>query len=106
MDGSPRSRDYLAYQRREVVCSAAWEERFGSLCSWPSVLRPMAYSFITRCPEAARMRSVLHDTFRFADLCNEQVDLNAELFFNSYKMFVLLWVPRTERFRRRRLVVA
>ena len=54
----PRSRDPLAYQRREVVCSAAWEERFGSLYSWPSALQPMPYSFITRCPEAARTRSV------------------------------------------------
>lgn len=106
MDGSPRSRDPLTYQRREVACSAAWEERFGPLYSWPSVLQPMPYSFITRCPEAARMRLVLGDTFRFADLRNEQVDLNVELYSNSYRMFVLLWVPRTERFRHRRLLVA
>jgi IrrE N-terminal-like domain len=106
MDGSPRSWDPLAYQRREVVCSAAWEERFGPLHDWPPVLRPMPYSFISRCPEAVRMRSVLRDTFRFADLRNEQVDLNVELFSNSYRMFVLLWVPRTERFRHRRLLVA
>jgi hypothetical protein len=66
----------------------------------------MPYSFITRCPEAARMRSPLRDTFRFADLRNEQADLNVELFSNSYSMFVLLWVPRTERFRHRRLLVA
>lgn len=106
MDGSPRSREPLAYQRREVICSAAWQERFGSPCSWPPVLRPVPYSFITRCPEAARTRSVLRDTLRLADLSNEQTDLNVELFFNSYKMFALLWVPRTERFRHRRLLVA
>lgn len=106
LDVSPRSRDPLAYQRREVVASPAWEERFGPVVNWPSVLRPVPYSFITRCSEAATTRSVVSETFRFPDLRSEQVDLNVELYSNSYKLFVLLWVPRRERFRRRRLLAA
>jgi hypothetical protein len=39
-------------------------------------------------------------------LRSEQVDLNVELYSNSYKLFVLLWVPRREHFRHRRLLAA
>jgi hypothetical protein len=106
MDISPSSRNPLAYRRREVAFSSSWEERFGSLHNWPPVLRPVPYSFIARCPEAVTMRSVVSDTFRFPDLHNDQVDLNVEMYCNSYKLFALLWVPRKERFRHRRLLVA
>jgi hypothetical protein len=52
------------------------------------------------------MRSVVRDTFRFPDLRSEQVDLNVDLYTNSYKLFTLLWVPHRERFKHRRLLAA
>lgn len=106
LDVSPRSRAPLAYQRREAVASPAWEERFGPMIGWPHILQTMPYSFVSRCPEAATKRSVIRDTFRFPDMRSEQVDLNVELYSNSYRLFVLLWVPRKERFRHRRLLAA
>lgn len=106
MDVSPCSRDPLAYRRHEVVSSSSWEERFGSLRSWPLVLRPMPYSFIALCPGATATRSVVSNTFRFPDLRNDQVNLNVEVYSNSYKLFVLLWVPRKEHLRHRRVIVA
>jgi IrrE N-terminal-like domain len=105
MDLSPRSRDPLMYQRREVASSTTWDQRFGSLCGWPTILRPVPYSFILLGPGAVAMRSVRSGTFRYPDLRNEQVDLKVEMYSNSYKLFVLFWVPRKERLRHRRLIV-
>jgi hypothetical protein len=106
LDVSPSSRNPLAYQRREIVASPAWEERFGPVTSWPRVLRPVPYAFVSRCPDAVTTRSVVRDTFWFPDLRSEQVDLNVELYSNSYKLFTLLWVPHRERFKHRRLLAA
>jgi hypothetical protein len=74
--------------------------------AWPRILQSVPYSFISRCPEAAAMRSSVRDTFRFPDLRSDQVDLNVELYSNSYNLFVLLWVPRRERFWHRRFLAA
>ena len=106
LDVSPSSRNPLAYKRGEIVASSAWEERFGPVTGWPQMLRPVPYTFINRCPDAVTMRSVVRDTFRFPDLSSEQVDLNVELYTNSYKLFSLLWVPHRERFKHRRLLAA
>lgn len=103
MDVSPCSRDPLTYRRHEVVSSPAWDQRFGSLHGWPTILRPVPYSFIALGP-AAVARSVISGTFRLPDLRNEQVDLKVEVYSNSYKLFALLWVPRKERLRHRRLI--
>jgi hypothetical protein len=105
MDVSPCSRDPLMYQRHEVVSSTAWDQRFGSLRCWPTYLQPVPYSFISLGPEVAATRSVRGGTFRHPDLRNEQVDLKVEAYSNSYKLFALLWVPRKERLRHRRLIV-
>ena len=106
LDVSPSSRSPLAYRRREVVASPAWEERFGLVTAWPRFLLPVPYSFISWRPEAAVTRSLVRDTFRYPDLRSDQVDLNAELYSNTYSLFVLLWMPRRERFRHRRLLAA
>jgi hypothetical protein len=106
LDVSPRSRSPLEYQRREAIASPTWEERFGPVTTWPPILRPVPYTFVSRCPDAVTMRSVVRDTFQFPDLRNEQVDLNVELYTNSYKLFALLWVPHRERFKHRRILAA
>jgi hypothetical protein len=105
MDVSPCSRDPLMYQRDEVISSTAWDQRFGSLRDWPTILHPVPYSFVSLGPGAMVTQSVQSGMFQYPDLRNEQVDLNVEVHSNSYKLFVLFWVPRKERLRHRRLIV-
>lgn len=105
MELSPCAVDPIAYRRKEVVSSPSWEERFGPVYSWPSILRSMPYSFVELGPRARTAGAVVRGDFRLPDLRNDPVTLNSEVHSNSYMLFALLWVPRKERLRRRRFVV-
>jgi hypothetical protein len=48
----------------------------------------------------------LRSSLTYADLKNEQSTLQVEMWSNTYNVFVLLWLPRRERLRRRRVVAA
>lgn len=105
LEQSPCSRDPLAYRREEVVCSPSWEKRFGTAYTWPHVLSAIPYSFVEHAPKAQQDRTVASAHFKLPDLRHDQVALNVEIYSNSYKLFVLLWIPRTERLRRKRIIV-
>ncbi len=44
-------------------------------------------------------------TMIYPNLNNEPTELRVELFSNSYSVFVLMWAPRRERFKRKRIIV-
>jgi hypothetical protein len=44
-------------------------------------------------------------TMTYPNLNNEPAELRVELFSNSYSVFVLMWVPRRERFKRKRIIM-
>lgn len=106
MDISPLQRDPVAYRRYEVVCSESWGDRFGGIASWPKVLRDEPYAFVTSADAARTTGGSTQGHFVLPDLQNEPIALNVEVFCNQYRFLVLIWVPRRQRLRRRRIIVA
>jgi hypothetical protein len=106
LDHSPCSADPLSFRRREAVCSASWERRFGRPDSWPTVLSAPAFGFVVEAREAAMWQSKTAGELRFPDLGNELRGLSVEAFSNTYRVLVLLWEPRRETLRRRRRLAA
>jgi hypothetical protein len=104
LDTSPRTTAPLSYQRYEALQSEAWTRAFGAAKGWPMVLHADPYSFIASAPRA---RTALErTTFVLPDLRMELQSTNVELFSNQYRTFVLLWTPRRERLKKRRLLVS
>jgi hypothetical protein len=101
LDSSPAEGGRIAYRRREVVLSKKFEERFGSIRSWPQILRSPPYTFLNDCPDACITDGVVRTQVVLPDLNNACQELEVELSSNSYNLLVLLWIPRRERGRRR-----
>lgn len=106
LDPSPHTRSPLAYRRYEALQSEAWTRQFGQATSWPAVVRAEPYSFISVAPAARTSPSPPRTAFAMPDLNHEQQTANVELFSNSYRTFVLLWLPRRERLKKQRLLVS
>lgn len=92
------------YRRKEAVHSRSWTERYEPPASWPTQLAPVPYAFVT---DINRLGGdlPLSATMDYPDLNNEATTLNVEMWSNSYYAFVLLWVPRREQFKRRRIIL-
>jgi hypothetical protein len=105
MDVSPCQRDPLAYRRHEVICSESWEAQFGGPGAWPSVLRSLPYAFVSSAEAATTSGVAIRVNFVLPDLRNEPVTLNADVYCNQYVILVLVWIPRREHLRRRRIIV-
>jgi hypothetical protein len=67
-----------------------------------TVLYAQPYSFVEDIGLAAWTP---RPTMTYPNLNNEPTELQVELFSNSYSVFVLMWVPRRERFKRKRIIV-
>jgi len=104
LDSSPCQSEPLGYKRREVICSRPWTEHFDRPTSWPHVLCVEPYSFISEVRRVDGFTPPKCD-WTYPNLNNEPTQLRVELFSNSYRVFVLIWVPRRETFKRKRLIV-
>lgn len=104
MELSPCSVSPLGYRRQEVVRSRAWQQRFGDAC-WPRVLYRQPYAFIATASRARAMGVPVRSQFTLPDLNNQPVQLYAEVFCNYYRLLTLIWVPRRETLRQRRIIV-
>jgi len=100
---SPHSTTPLAYRRYEALQSAAWTRHFGAP-SWPSEVRSDAYAFVRFAPIALTAAST-RTTFTLPDVTQSTQTAEVELFSNSYRTFTLLWLPRREPLKRRRVLV-
>ncbi len=105
MELSPCAVNPVAYRRKEVVCSQRWAKRFGTPRSWPLVLRSPPYSFVDLAARARSTRSVVPGELRLPDVNNQPVGLHVEVYCNSYMLFVLIWQPRSEHARHRRIII-
>ena len=104
MDLSPCSREPLAYRRHEVVVSNSWAAEFAR-GGWPGVLRAEPYAFVRRAEEARVSGGIVRTDLALPNIRNELVVLHVELYSNQYELFVLIWKPHREAFRRRRVIV-
>lgn len=103
LDLSPCHTQPLGYRRYEVICSPKWEARFGGVQSWPSTLRTQPYAFVDSIAAARWGGTAVGGEVILPDLRNEPVALATDVYCNTYKNFVLIWLPRRELFRRRRI---
>ncbi len=101
----PCGADPLAFRRREAICSNTWRERFEDPAIWPRVLRADPFAFV----EQARACTAIgppSGEWQYPDRNNEIVTLSVEAMSNSYRTFVLVWLPRRELFKRRRVIAS
>jgi IrrE N-terminal-like domain len=104
VERSPCETEPFAYKRREAVCSNTWTERYDNPGGWPQTLRVVPYSFVNDIRNVdLPLRSPA--PMVYPDLNGEPTDLSVELWSNSYSVFALLWVPRRELFKRKRIIV-
>jgi hypothetical protein len=104
LDISPCAVSPVGYSRNEVVISENWQEEFGAAL-WPKVLRTEPYSFVDEARQARTAPGVIHTEFAFPNLRNESVSLKVDLYCNQHKIFALIWRPRREILKRRRIIV-
>jgi len=100
---SPCSIEPVAYRRKEAVVSKAWAKQFGSASAFPTVLADPPYAFVGNIRRLALTPP--QSTMTYPNANNEPTTLQVELWSNSYRVFVLLWVPQRERMKRRRIIV-
>ena len=91
-----------AYRRKEATNSESWGQHYDAACDWPSVLRTIPYGFVEKI--SLLVDDPLPLTFGYPNLNHEHETLHAELWSNSYNVFALIWAPRRERLKRRRVV--
>lgn len=106
LQASPERTTPLAYRRHEALQSQAWTTQFGPPSAWPNIVRVEPYSFIKVAPAARTALSPPQTRFALPDLAHKQHTANVEFFSNTYRTFALLWLPRRELLRRRRVLVS
>ena len=104
MDLSPISREPLAYERHEVVSSTSWKEQFGT--EWPRILNEEEYHSLTECDAARLSVEPVRCEFALMSLRNEMATLNVDVYCNRYLLFALIWKPRHEILKKKRIIVA
>jgi hypothetical protein len=99
LEKSPRKTDPLTYRRYEVSGSPAWEERFGHV--WPKLLDATAFPFLAAIHEP----SVGQDPeLSWPDIASQPVKIKVETHQSRFGILLLLWVPRREILKRRRVL--
>jgi hypothetical protein len=106
LDPSPVRRLPLAYQRREAAHSQAWVQRFNPPRCWPTVLEGARFPFLAAADQTPTGATSPRLEVAWPTLDGEPTRLLAESFSNSYRLLVLLWRPRRETLKRRRILVA
>lgn len=99
IDPTPISADPLTFRRREVVASSLWRDRFSDRC-FPSRLRAADYPFVATAtsPWASEDEGV----WSLLDRTGSATTLRVQSFCNTYRTFLLFWVPARDRLLARR----
>lgn len=99
VDPDPIAHDPLTFRRREVVASSLWLARFADR-TFPSRLHAVDFPFLASL--ASPRDSSVDSTWSMTDLAGTSTDVRVQSFCNTYRTFVLLWVPARERLVARR----
>lgn len=95
LDPVPVSVTPLTFRRFEVVASLAWQTHFGEN-RFPKRLTAPNHDFITAL--APPFPTHIPMDWRMTDLSGTAHELKVQSFTNSYRMFVLVWLPGRESF--------
>lgn len=101
----PCGREPLAFQRREAMCSATWRDRFEDPAVWPAILRAEPFTFVEQARACAAIGPPGGE-WTHIDRNNEAATLKVEAMSNSYRTFVLVWLPGRALFKRRRVIAS
>ncbi len=101
----PTSKNPLTFRRYEAMCSPQWTEQFEHPMLWPTRLTTEPFAFVEQARACAGLGSP-RGTWQYINLNNQASALNVEAMSNSYRTFVLIWIPRREVFKRRRVLAA
>lgn len=93
-------------RRYELLRSASWTERFDDIRRWPSELDSESMPFIREAMIASLPGRDPHFSVRLFDRSGAPVELIGESFSNTYRVFVLVRVPRKLFFKRRCKIAA
>jgi Zn-dependent peptidase ImmA (M78 family) len=104
LECSPCEPGELVYRRKEAMNSKAWSARYEPASTFPKKLVSPPYDFVNDIQKLGG-DSPLRSTWGYPNLSNETTMLDIEMWSNSYKVFVLAWVPQRERFKRHRLIL-
>jgi hypothetical protein len=103
LEVSPCSRDPLSFRRKEAPQSPTWTARFGLPSSWPTTLTSPPYDFLSLAERAPLSFRPPRAAFPWPNSDLEKT-INAEVMSNTYRLFVLLWVPQRELLKRKRVL--
>lgn len=85
----------LTFQRYEEIASERWRSRFGQHC-FPARLSAKEYPFVA--PLGPPRPPNVDSEWNLIDLAGSASSLRVQSFNNSYRTFVLLWLPTKEGF--------
>lgn len=103
LEVSPCSRDPLSFRRKEAPQSPGWTTRFGSASNWPATLSSPPYDFLPLAERAPFSLQPPRATLTWP-AGKGDTKIRAEVMSNSYRLFVLLWVPQRELIKRKRVL--
>ncbi len=99
----PCELDPLTFRRREAICSNTWRDRFEDPAVWPRRLTAQPFAFVEQARACATLGPPVGE-WQYPDRNNEITTLKVEAMSNSYHTFVLVWLPRREVLKRRRVI--
>jgi Zn-dependent peptidase ImmA (M78 family) len=103
LERSPCSASPLAYRRKEGINSSTWTERYDRASEWPKLICAAPYAFVGGIPDLTDLP--VRSALPYPNINSEPTTLQVELWSNSYRVFVLLWVSQRERFKRKRIII-
>ena len=95
IDPEPACLMPLAFRRYEVIVSRGWRARFGAP-RFPARLNAAEYGFLV--PLSTSLSGSIDADWALSDLSGSACTVRVQSFNNSYRTFVLLWVPAKESF--------
>jgi len=90
---TPLAANPLRWKREEYMATPAWTERFGAPM-WPHVMSELDYPFLS----AVQLEGL--NEAPLSGKSGDQQIVRVDTCTNTYKKFVLLWVPKKTRLRR------
>jgi hypothetical protein len=101
LPAAPESTEPLAFRRREVTRSPSFALRFGE-DPWPALLLGARFDFLTFAAGASvAPHGIIGGITPLADVNGELVSVRCEARCTGFDVLVLLWLPRSERTRRK-----